>query len=72
MSCYFRHLEEVFDEAGVDPAALGKKRVDQAIHRIMGVGYKDCPATWKAIKKQVLGDDGKRREFVEELRNAVL
>ncbi len=72
MPCYFRILKDVFDEAGIDLEAVDKKRLDLAIHQIMGVEYKDCPATGRAVKARVLGDEGKRAEFVKWLRDAVL
>ena len=71
MSCYFRHIKDVLSEAGIEVTAANKKQVDQALHRIVGVTYKDCPATWKALKQQVLADENKKRELVDKLREAV-
>jgi hypothetical protein len=71
MSCYFRHMKDVLDEAGIEVTAANKKQVDQALHRIAGVSYKDCPAAWKVLKQQMLADEGKRRELVERLRESV-
>lgn len=71
MSCYFRHMRSVLDEAGVEVTSANKKRIDRAIHELVGVGYKDCPSTWKALKQQVLNDDEKKREFIDKLRDAL-
>ena len=71
MSCCFRHMKDVLSESGIEVTAANKKQVDQALHRIVGVTYKDCPATWKALKQQMLADEVKRRELVEELRESV-
>lgn len=71
MSCYFRHLEKVFKEAGIDVSSINKKQVDQAIHDIVGVNYKDCPATWRKLKHEILGDEQKRRDFIARLQRAV-
>ena len=71
MSCYLRHMKDVLREAGVEVTAANKKQVDQALHQMVGVNYKDCPAAWKSLKQQMLADEGKRRELVEKLRASV-
>ena len=70
MSCYFRHMQNIFTEAGIQVTVANKKKVDQAIHRIVNVSYKNCPETWKEIKLGT-ADAQKRKEFIEKLRNAV-
>jgi hypothetical protein len=50
MSCYFRHMKDVFDEAGVVVTRDNKKGIDAAIHKAVGVPYKDCPGAWRAVK----------------------
>jgi len=72
MSCYFRHIEDVLSEAGIEVTSGNKKRIDQAIHQILGVGYKDCPATWKRLKQQILADEQKRRDLINKLKNAIV
>ena len=47
MSCYFRHMKDVLDEAGIRVDKENKKDVDRIIHEIVGVEYKDCSPTWK-------------------------
>jgi len=71
MSCYFRHMKDVLSEAGVEVTAANKKQVDQALHQIVGVTYKNCPAAWKALKQQVLADEVKKQKLVEKLRESV-
>ena len=71
MSCYFRHLKDILDEAGVELTPSNKRQVEQAIHKIVGVEYKDCPVAWKTLKLQIMGDEQKRRDFVEKLRRAI-
>ena len=70
MSCYFRHIKGILDEVGIGISPSNKKQVDQAIHDIAGIQYKDCPAAWKSLKRMIAEDDGNRR-FVEKLRQAV-
>jgi hypothetical protein len=71
MSCYFRHLKDILAEAGVQATPSNKKQIDQAIHKIVGVEYKNCPVAWKALKQQIIGDEQKRREFIKKLRKAL-
>lgn len=72
MSCYLRHLNDILNEAGITVTPDNRKQVDQAIHRIVGVDYKDCPATWKKLKQQIAGDEPQRKEFIKKLRNSVI
>jgi len=71
MSCYLRHLKDILAEAGVEVTPGNKRQVDQAIHRIVGVEYKDCPVAWKALKQQIMDDEQKRRDFVKKLKAAI-
>ncbi len=70
MSCYFRHLKDLFSEAGIEVSSSNKKEVDQAIHRIVNVSYKNCPATWKQIKLGT-ADAKQRKEFIQKLKKAI-
>ncbi len=71
MSCYFRHLKDILAEAGVEITPCNRKEIDRAIHKIIGVEYKNCPVAWKALKQQIIGDEQKRRDFIRKLREAV-
>jgi hypothetical protein len=71
MSCYLRHLKDILAEAGVEVTPGNKRQIDQAIHKIVGVEYKDCPVAWKALKLQIMGDDQKRRDFVKKFKDAI-
>jgi hypothetical protein len=70
MSCYFRHLKDIFAEAGIEVTPDNKKQIDQAIHRIVKVEYKNCPAAWKEIKTGV-ADLPKRQEFIAKLKSTL-
>lgn len=39
MSCYFRHIKDILQEAGIEVTAANKKDVDRAIHRLVGTPY---------------------------------
>ena len=71
MSCYFRQLKYILAEAGVEVTPGNRKEIDQAIHKVVGVEYKDCPVAWRALKQQMMGDGQKRRDFVKKLREAM-
>ena len=64
MSCYFRHMKPVFEKAGIVVTDDNKKEVDRAIHEIVGIKYKDCPPTWKEVKKRIAADED---DFAHEL-----
>jgi len=67
MTCYFRHLQHVFEKAGITVTKENKQKIDRVIHSIVGVEYKNCPATWKEVKKSIAEDEG---DFVSRLREA--
>ena len=57
MTCYFRHMKDVFQKAGIAVTKENKKDVDRTIHKIVGVDYKNCSATWKEVKKRIVKDE---------------
>ncbi|MFW6150909.1 MAG: hypothetical protein ACOC6A_05180 [Chloroflexota bacterium] len=71
MSCYFRHLKDVFQEAGIEVTPANKRQLDQAVHRMMGVHYKDCPQTWQKLKEELARNGQKRQELIQGLQAAV-
>jgi hypothetical protein len=69
MSCYFRHLQELFEDAGITISTENKRQIDQTIHEFLGITYKDCPSTWKALKP-VMENVPKRDLLVQKLKSA--
>jgi len=57
MTCYFRHLKGIFQRSGIEVTSGNKKELDQTIHEIVAVRYKDCPKTWKEVKKRITEDE---------------
>ena len=57
MTCYFRHLKEIFEKAGIEVTSENKRDLDEIIHRLMRVKYKNCPDTWKEVKKKLADDE---------------
>jgi len=67
MSCYFRHMKDIFEEAGIEITPDNKKDLDRISHGIMEVGYKDCSPTWRAIKERIMSDEKGKKKFVNKL-----
>lgn len=68
MSCYFRHMKDVLEEAGVEVTKENKKEIDGVLHKMVDVEYKNCSPAWKAIKEQIKGDPKTRARFIEGLK----
>lgn len=71
MSCYFRHIKGILNEAGIEVTPSNKKEIDQAIHQIVEVAYKDCPQTWRKLKQQIIGDEQKKQDLVRRPQDAL-
>jgi hypothetical protein len=67
MTCYFRHLQGIFEKAGIEVTKENKREVDKMIHKIVNARYKDCPSAWKEVKKRIAEDEA---GFVAELEAA--
>jgi hypothetical protein len=63
-------LKDIFAEAGISITPANRKDIDQVVHKIVGVPYKDCPGTWKALKTRFLVDETGRRDLVKRLKAA--
>lgn len=66
MTCYFRHLDDLFAEAGISVSKENRTAIDKAVHRVVGVKYKDCPSAWREVKKR-MADKAARAAFVKDL-----
>jgi hypothetical protein len=65
LTCYFRHLKEIFRKAGIEVTSENRQEVGKIIHRIVATKYKDCPSTWKEVKKRMAADEA---DFVSALK----
>ena len=65
MTCYFRHLQQIFKKAGIEVTNENKREIDRVVHNIVGVDYKNCPATWKEVKKRITEDE---EGFISKLK----
>lgn len=68
MTCYFRHMKTFFDQIGIEVTPENKKEIDKKIHTLVGTEYKNCSATWKAIKERLATDEEK---FISDLDKAL-
>ena len=68
MTCYFRHLQDVFKKAGINVTSENKREIDRVIHGIVGVEYKNCPAAWREVKKRIAENE---ESFVSKLKEAL-
>jgi len=51
MTCYMRHLTDVFETLGLEYDAANRKRVDAALRPLLGMGSEQhCPEVWAAYK----------------------
>jgi len=67
MTCYFRHLQPIFEKAGIKVTNENKKELDKIIHHLVKVEYKNCPATWKEVKKLIAENED---DFASRLKAA--
>ncbi len=67
VTCYFRHLGEVFKKAGIEVTSENRRKIDRVIHGMVNVEYPNCPVAWKAVKKCLAEDEA---GFVLKLKEA--
>jgi hypothetical protein len=65
MTCYFRHLQQIFKKAGIEVTSENKQEIDKIIHTIVGVDYKNCPVAWREVKRRITEDEG---GFISKLK----
>jgi uncharacterized protein with HEPN domain len=69
MTCYFRHLKTVFEKAEIVVTNENKRLIDKIIHKMVGIEYKNCSATWKEVKKRIAEDE---KDFVNILKKEIV
>jgi hypothetical protein len=67
VTCYFRHLGELFKKTGIEVTSENRKKIDRIIHDIVNVKYPNCPAAWREVKKSLAEDEA---GFVLSLKTA--
>ena len=61
-------MNSVFEQLGIEVTPDNKRDIDKKIHTLVGVEYKNCSATWKAIKERRASSEEK---FLADLRKAL-
>lgn len=61
-------MKNIFEKSGVEVTKENRKEIDRIIHSIVGVEYKNCSATWKAVKEKLDEDED---DFIENLKEAL-
>jgi len=67
MCCYFRHLSDLFEEAGIEVTKANRRAVNLHLAHAVGVDGTHCPTIWRQVKER-LGDPERRAELVACLR----
>jgi hypothetical protein len=70
MSCYIRHLSDVFETLRVENNKDNRKMMDKSIRKLLKTD-KPCPEVWKQLKT-VLADEKKKKELVGKLKKEFL
>jgi len=65
VTCYFRHLKDVFKKAGIEAKHDNRAELDRLIHEVVGVKYQNCPVVWRQIKIRLAQDEA---GFISKLR----
>lgn len=68
MSCYFRHMKEDLEKAGISVTPENKKEIDRLVHELVAVTFKDCSPTWKAVKERIRSNENERDAFFNALK----
>jgi hypothetical protein len=50
-------MQRLLDQAGIEVTKENRQDVDQLIHGIVEVRYKNCPVTWKEVKRWIAEDE---------------
>lgn len=67
MTCYFRQLTGIFQKAGIAVTKENRQELDKIINQLVKVNYKNCPQTWKEVKKKITSD---QQNFIAQLKTA--
>jgi hypothetical protein len=68
MTCYFRHLNEIFQKADITVTRENKQQIDKIIQNIVRVKHGNCPETWKEVKRRIAADE---QGFIVDLKAAM-
>jgi hypothetical protein len=67
MSCYFRQLGDLFDEAGIQVTQANRKALRACIAATVGLPDGKCPEVWRRVKEW-RDDPTKRKQLLRALQ----
>lgn len=70
MTCFMRHLGELFEELDLEQTTENKRKMQKELWRITGIESKKCWDIWKEVKIW-LADDEKKALMIKQLKEAV-
>jgi hypothetical protein len=74
LTCYFRHLKEIFQRAGIEVTRENKQEVDKLIQQVVKTEHKNCPETWKEEKTIItpFKEDGTLQQMAQQFTSSAL
>jgi hypothetical protein len=66
MSCYIRHLSDIFETLEIEDNKDNRKRMDKFVRKILKTD-KPCPEVWKKLKT-ILANEKKKKDLVGKLK----
>ncbi|MBM3473651.1 MAG: hypothetical protein FJX75_10320 [Armatimonadetes bacterium] len=67
MSCYFRHIGDLFEEAGVEVTKDNRAALRACLSQVVGDADGDCPTAWKLVKEWK-ADPARRKRLIRALK----
>lgn len=62
-------MEDIFRDAAIEVTKENRKDINEAIHKIVDIDYKNCPDAWRKIKEIIKSDDeNKKAEFIHRIK----
>ena len=52
-------MKLIFTQIGIEVTPENKRDIDKKIHAFLGTEYKNCSATWSALKARLAEDEEK-------------
>lgn len=70
MTCW-KWFGTLLKEAGVELNENNKEKVDEVIHKYIGLqsSYGHCSADWKKARKEIAVDEKMKKELIGQLKN---
>lgn len=69
MSCYIRHLTDLFAQEGLEYNKPNRQKVDKKIRDMLDMSSEHCPEVWKKVKPMLADPEGRQnlQQIVREV-----